>query len=98
VGATSVLAGFEPYWVARADLCAKLGEVDAARGAYGLAIGLQTDPAARAFLIERLAALAWSATSAPLARRSPARPTLRQFQPNLETSDRPVPTASLPRS
>ena len=52
------LAGFEPYWVARADLCAKLGEVDAARSAYSLAIGLQTDPAARAFLIERLAALA----------------------------------------
>jgi RNA polymerase sigma-70 factor (ECF subfamily) len=52
------LAGFEPYWVARADLCAKLGEVDAARSAYGLAIGLQSDPAARAFLIERLAALA----------------------------------------
>jgi RNA polymerase sigma-70 factor, ECF subfamily len=58
VGAKSELAGFEPYWVARADLCARLGEVAAARSAYSLAIGLQTDPAARAFLIERLAALA----------------------------------------
>jgi RNA polymerase sigma-70 factor (ECF subfamily) len=58
VGAKGGLAGFEPYWVARADLCAKLGEVDAARSAYSLAIGLQTDPAARAFLIERLAAFA----------------------------------------
>ena len=58
VEAKGGLAGFEPYWVARADLCAKLGEVNAARSAYGLAIGLQTDPAARAFLIERLAALA----------------------------------------
>jgi RNA polymerase sigma-70 factor, ECF subfamily len=58
VGAQGGLAGFEPYWVARADLCAKLGDVVAARSAYGLAIGLQTDPAARAFLIERLAALA----------------------------------------
>ena len=58
VGAQGGLAGFEPYWVARADLCAKLGEVDAARSAYGLAIGLQTDPAARDFLIERMAALA----------------------------------------
>ena len=58
VGAKGGLAGFEPYWVARADLCAKLGDVDAARSAYSLAIGLQTDPAARAFLIERLAALA----------------------------------------
>ena len=52
------LAGFEPYWVARADLCAKVGDIDGARRAYSLAIGLQTDPAARAFLIERLAALA----------------------------------------
>jgi len=58
VGAQGGLAGFEPYWVARADLCAKTGEIDEARRAYGLAIGLQTDPAARAFLIERLAALA----------------------------------------
>jgi RNA polymerase sigma-70 factor (ECF subfamily) len=57
VGAQGGLAGFEPYWVARADLCAKTGEVEEARRAYGLAIGLQTDPAARAFLIERLAAL-----------------------------------------
>jgi len=52
------LAGFEPYWVARADLCAKTAAIDEARHAYGLAIGLETDPAARAFLIERLAALA----------------------------------------
>src|SRR3984957_10876813 len=58
VEAKGGLAGFEPYWVARADLCAKLGEVDAARSAYSLAIGLQSAPAARAFLIERLAALA----------------------------------------
>ena len=58
VEAQGGLAGFEPYWVARADLCAKLGEIGEARRAYGLAIGLQTDPAARAFLIERLAALA----------------------------------------
>jgi RNA polymerase sigma-70 factor (ECF subfamily) len=58
VGAKDGLAGFEPYWVARADLCAKQGEVEAARRAYEQAIGLQTDPAARAFLIDRLAALA----------------------------------------
>jgi predicted RNA polymerase sigma factor len=35
-----------------------MGEIEEARRAYHLAIGLQTDPAARAFLIERLAALA----------------------------------------
>jgi RNA polymerase sigma-70 factor, ECF subfamily len=57
VGAQGGLDGFEPYWVARADLCARMGEVEEARRAYSLAIGLQTDPAARAFLIERLAAL-----------------------------------------
>jgi RNA polymerase sigma-70 factor (ECF subfamily) len=57
-GAEGGFEGFEPYWVAKADLCAKIGALDAARQAYGLAIGLQTDPAARAFLIERLAALA----------------------------------------
>ena len=58
VGAQDGFAGFEPYWVARADLCAKTGAIDEARRAYHLAIGLQTDPAARAFLVERLAALA----------------------------------------
>jgi RNA polymerase sigma-70 factor (ECF subfamily) len=51
------LDAFEPYWVARADLCARIGEIEVARRAYAQAIGLQTDPAARAFLIERLAAL-----------------------------------------
>jgi RNA polymerase sigma-70 factor, ECF subfamily len=58
VGSQGGLDGFEPYWVAKADLCAKLGEIGEARKAYHLAIGLQSDPAARAFLIERLAALA----------------------------------------
>jgi RNA polymerase sigma-70 factor (ECF subfamily) len=57
IGAQGGLEAFEPYWVARADLCAKLGDADGARRAYDLAIGLQTDPAARAFLIERRAML-----------------------------------------
>ncbi len=57
IGAGGGLDGFEPYWVARADLCAKLGASDEARRAYEIAIGLQTDSAARAFLIERLAGL-----------------------------------------
>jgi RNA polymerase sigma-70 factor, ECF subfamily len=70
VQANSDLTGFEPYWVARADLCAKLGDSDAARSAYGLAIGLQTDPAARAFLIERLAALASSTDQAAIRHKS----------------------------
>jgi RNA polymerase sigma-70 factor (ECF subfamily) len=57
VGSQGGLDGFEPYWVARADLCARMGEVEEARRAYANAIGLQSDPAARAFLIQRLAAL-----------------------------------------
>lgn len=48
---------FEPYWVLKAELCAKLNRIEEARCAYDLAIGLQTDPAARAFLVERLATL-----------------------------------------
>jgi RNA polymerase sigma-70 factor (ECF subfamily) len=58
VGAEGSLDDFEPYWVAKADLCVRIGDVDCAREAYILAIGLQTDPAARAFLVERLADLA----------------------------------------
>ncbi len=57
VGAEGGLEAFEPYWVARADLCAKVGDIVEARRAYEIAIGLQSDPAARAFLAERLAAL-----------------------------------------
>jgi RNA polymerase sigma-70 factor (ECF subfamily) len=56
VAAEGGLEAFEPYWVARADLCAGLGDLEQARRSYDLAIGLQTDPAARAFLIERRAA------------------------------------------
>lgn len=57
IGAQAALAGFEPYWVAKAELAAKTGDVAEARRAYEIAIGLQADPAARAFLVERLAAL-----------------------------------------
>jgi RNA polymerase sigma-70 factor (ECF subfamily) len=57
VGEDGVLRAFEPYWVARADLSARVGDASAARNAYEIAIGLQTDPAARAFLLERLAAV-----------------------------------------
>ena len=57
IGLGDGLDGFEPYWVAKADLCARTGAIEEARRALTLAIGLQTDAAARAFLIERLAAL-----------------------------------------
>lgn len=51
------LEGFEPYWVARAALSARAGDIEGARKAYAIAIGLQTDAAARDFLTARLAAL-----------------------------------------
>lgn len=44
------LAQFQPYWAARAQLLAAIGDHDEARGAYEVAIGLKRDPAVRDFL------------------------------------------------
>ena len=46
------LGSFQPYWAARAELEARLGLPQAA-ASYTRAIGLEVDPAVRAFLIER---------------------------------------------
>jgi len=51
------LDGYQSYWAARAALSARAGGKDEAREAYRRAIGLEFDPATRAFLIERLTAL-----------------------------------------
>lgn len=51
------LAEYQPYWAARAGLLAQAGDVVAAEHAYRLAIGLETDPAVRRFLQQRLAEL-----------------------------------------
>ena len=51
------LADYQPYWAARAALLARLGDVLEAISAYERAIGLERDPAVRAFLHERKAAL-----------------------------------------
>jgi RNA polymerase sigma-70 factor (ECF subfamily) len=51
------LAQYQPYWAARAGLLERLGEAAAADGAYELAIGLESDPAVRAFLQGRRAGL-----------------------------------------
>jgi RNA polymerase sigma-70 factor (ECF subfamily) len=51
------LAEYQPYWAARADLLARTGAYDEARHAYGIAIGLERDPAVRRFLERRRAAL-----------------------------------------
>jgi len=44
------LAQYQPYWAARAALLARAGERAAAAEAYQRAIGLESDPAVRAFL------------------------------------------------
>ncbi len=54
IAADPALAEFQAYWAARADLEARAG-VDAC-ASYDRAIGLESDPAVRAFLWERRAA------------------------------------------
>jgi RNA polymerase sigma-70 factor (ECF subfamily) len=51
------LAEYQPYWAARAELLARVGEGRQARQAYSLAIGLEHDPAVRRFLEDRQEAL-----------------------------------------
>lgn len=51
------LADYQPYWAARADLCDRAGLGAEAEAAYVRAIGLEPDPAVRAALQDRLAAL-----------------------------------------
>lgn len=51
------LETYQPYWAARASMLEALGDLAAAAEAYGLAIGLETDPAVRDFLQARRAAL-----------------------------------------
>jgi len=41
---------YQPYWAARANLLGRTGCYDAARHAYQLAIGLESDPAVREYL------------------------------------------------
>ena len=49
---------YQPWWAARAELLARTGEYAAAQHAYGIAIGLERDPAVRRFLQGRLASRA----------------------------------------
>jgi RNA polymerase sigma-70 factor (ECF subfamily) len=52
------LAGYQPYWAARAAIMERGGLPDEASEAYGRAIGLEQDEAVRVFLIGRRSALA----------------------------------------
>lgn len=54
------LADYQPFWAARAHVLALCGQRDAALQAYQRAIGLERDPAVRAFLQGRAARLAGS--------------------------------------
>ena len=49
----SELLQFQPYWAARAALLSKAGLIAEAAEAYGLAIGLESDPAVRNFLLAK---------------------------------------------
>ena len=51
------LAEYQPYWAARAELLAKTGAHGEASRAYGIAVGLERDPAVRRFLQRRQAAV-----------------------------------------
>ena len=55
VESDAALGAFQAYWAARADMEAQAGLADA-RESYAKAIGLEPDPAVRAFLLERLEA------------------------------------------
>jgi Predicted RNA polymerase sigma factor containing a TPR repeat domain len=47
------LSDYQPYWAARAGLLARTGAAAEADRAYELAIGLESDPAVRRFLVQR---------------------------------------------
>lgn len=51
------LNDYQPYWALRADLCARLGRVEAARAAYAEAIAREQDRGVVAFLMQRRDAL-----------------------------------------
>ncbi|HEY3065923.1 MAG TPA: DUF6596 domain-containing protein [Methylomirabilota bacterium] len=53
----AAVSAYQPYWALRAHLLRAVGRGDDARDAYGRAIGLTEDGAARAFLVAQAAAV-----------------------------------------
>lgn len=51
----ALLSDYQPYWAARAELLQRCGRIDEAGPAYQRAIGLESDPAVRRFLLRRAA-------------------------------------------
>jgi RNA polymerase sigma-70 factor (ECF subfamily) len=54
IAANPELMEFQPYWAARADLLSRVELFGDAAEAYGMAIGLESDPPVRNFLLARL--------------------------------------------
>jgi RNA polymerase sigma-70 factor, ECF subfamily len=52
-GVDQRVESYQPYWAARANLLGRTGSPDAARHAYQIAIGLESDPAVREYLRRR---------------------------------------------
>ncbi len=73
VSADPRLMDYQPYWAARAEVLARAGEAPAADAAYQRAIGLESDPALRAFLQVRRAETeaSFSPSSLPASARRP---------------------------
>ena len=57
IAADSRLTEYQPYWAARAEILAKIGDSGEARRSYEIAIGLERDVAVRRFLQRRQSAL-----------------------------------------
>jgi RNA polymerase sigma-70 factor, ECF subfamily len=55
---SEALAGYQPFWSARADLLRRIDRVDEARDAYSRALELTTNPVERRFVERRLSELA----------------------------------------
>jgi RNA polymerase sigma-70 factor (ECF subfamily) len=54
LSANPELMEFQPYWAARAALLSRVGLLGDAAEAYGMAIGLESEPAVRNFLLAKL--------------------------------------------
>jgi len=61
------VASYQPYWVVRGDLLARLGQIEASIAAYQRGIGLTEEPALRSFLNQQKAAISTQSD----ARKSP---------------------------
>lgn len=57
LAADARLAQYQPYWAARAEFLARMGDRTEARQAYEIAVGLERDPAVRRYLQQRQASL-----------------------------------------